>query len=79
MAEINKPKFYRLVNGGWGCMVGDVRFTFFKPYGAKGLWRWRVRAYWGDKKYEEVATTREGGIEQLMEDVEFDRRKRVYA
>lgn len=74
-----KHKFYRLANGGWGCDVGDVRFTFFLPSGAKGLWKWRVKAYWNGDEYQDAATTREQGIDQLIQEIEFDRRKRVYS
>ena len=66
-------KFFRLVNGGWGCDIGDVSVRLFKAYGAKGLWRWKVRVYWNGDQFDEVSTTRKEGVSLALEMVEDKR------
>lgn len=64
-------KFYRLGNGGWGCEIDGVRFTFFKPApgvpfkGVDFKGDWWCKAYFAAEPTCVRAATREEGIREL--------------
>ena len=70
---IKKPTYKACANGGWACEIDGVKFTFFKPIAGipfKGVdfkGDWWCKMYVAGKVFAARATTREEGIQMLLE------------